>query len=108
MAHLFCHSCGTKIEYANAQPNFCVKCGQALNSTASVKQPNAPVASEAISDDETDAESIPSISNIQVEYEAHGNNTFTLGSLAGKETPPDYRPRKRSRSVDEFIDEKKE
>ena len=108
MAHLFCHSCGTKIEYAHAQPNFCVKCGQALNSTASVKKPDAPVASEAISDDETNAENIPSISNIQIEYEAHGNNTFTLGSLAGKDTPPDYRPRKGSRSVNEFIDEKKE
>ena len=27
MAHLFCHSCGTKLSYAHAQPNFCGKCG---------------------------------------------------------------------------------
>ena len=46
MAHLFCHSCGTKIEYAHAQPNFCVKCGQALNSTASVKRPEPEIKTE--------------------------------------------------------------
>jgi hypothetical protein len=108
MAHLFCHSCGTKIEYAHAQPNFCVKCGQALNSNATTQASAPPVEVKPISDDETDAQQIPSLASIQVDYEAGGNHTFTLGSLAGKETPPDYRPRKGSRSVNEFIDEKKE
>tara|TARA_R110000824_G_scaffold370738_1_gene560411 strand:+ start:583 stop:909 length:327 start_codon:yes stop_codon:yes gene_type:complete len=108
MAHLFCHSCGTKIEYAHAEPNFCVKCGQSLNSTASIQTPTSPVESKPISDDETDAQQIPSLANIQVEIQAEGNHTFTLGSLAGQGTPPDYRPRKGSTSVDEFIDEKKE
>ena len=107
MAHLFCHSCGTKLEYAHAQPNFCVRCGQALNSTASTKATTPPVESEATADDETNAQQVPSLGSIQVEIEADGNRTFTLGSLAGQETPPDYRPRKGPKSVDEFIDEKK-
>jgi len=108
MAHLFCHSCGTKIEYAHAQPNFCVKCGQALSNTATAQASASPVKSQPVSDEETDAEFVPPLGNIQVEIQAEGNRTFTLGSLAGKETPPDYKPRKGSRSVDEFIDEKKE
>ena len=33
MSHLFCHTCGFKIEYANVKPNFCGKCGQQLNNT---------------------------------------------------------------------------
>jgi hypothetical protein len=108
MAHLFCHSCGTKLEYAHAQPNFCVKCGQSLNSTASVQTPAPTIVSQSISDNETDAQHVPALGSIEVDCEVEGNRTFTLGSLAGKETPPDYRPRKGSRSVDEFIDEKKE
>jgi len=107
MAHLFCHSCGTKIEYAHAQPNFCVKCGQALNSMASTKAPTPDPTSQAISDEETNAEFVPSLASIQVELETGGNNTFTLGSLAGEKTPPDHRPRG-ARSVNEFIDEKRE
>ena len=31
MSHIFCHSCGTKLSYAHAKPNFCAKCGQQLN-----------------------------------------------------------------------------
>jgi|TARA_R110002110_G_scaffold294086_1_gene508050 hypothetical protein len=108
MAHLFCNNCGTKLEYAHAQPNFCVKCGQALNSNATAEASASPVESKAISDDETDAQHIPSLASIQVEIEADGHNTFTLGSLAGKGTPADYRPRKGSTSVNEFVDEKRE
>lgn len=110
MAHLFCHSCGTKIEYAHAQPNFCVKCGQALNSIASVKRPEPEEKAEQasqVSEDETDAEFVPSLGSIQVHYEAGGNKTFTLGSLAGEKTPPDYKPRRGRKTVDEFIDERR-
>jgi hypothetical protein len=107
MAHLFCHSCGTKLEYAHAQPNFCIKCGQALNDTATTQASASPVESKPISDDETDAQHVPSLASIQVECETGGTNTFTLGSLAGKKTPPEYKPRG-ARSVNEFIDEKRE
>jgi hypothetical protein len=108
MSHLFCNNCGTKLEYAHAQPNFCVKCGQALNSSVAAQASASPITSKSISDEETDAEFVPSLASVQVDIENDGNRTFTLGSLAGKETPPDYKPRRGSRSVDEFIDEKKE
>ena len=108
MSHLFCHSCGTKLEYARAQPNFCGKCGQALNDTATTQASTPPATSKPISDEETDAEFVPSLASIQVDIEAEGHRTFTLGSLAGKGTPADYRPRKGPKSVNEFIDEKKE
>ena len=108
MAHLFCHSCGTKIEYAHAQPNFCVKCGQALNSNASIKQSVPEMKSQSVSEDETDAESVPSLGGIQVDYEAGGNNTFTLGSLASSKTPPDREVRRGRKTIDEFIDERRE
>ena len=43
-----------------------------------------------------------------VSFVDNGNNTFTLGSLAGQNTPPDYKGGNAPRSVDEFIDDKKE
>tara|TARA_R110002020_G_scaffold22527_1_gene76120 strand:+ start:1414 stop:1641 length:228 start_codon:yes stop_codon:yes gene_type:complete len=71
--------------------------------------PQRQETSSAISEDETDAESVPNISQLQVEYDVtHDNKSFTLGSLVGQDTPADYRGGRRSRSIDEFIDEKKE
>ena len=46
------------------------------------------------------------IGKIQVEYSAEANNTFTLGSLAGENTPPNFSKSRGSKSVDEFLDEK--
>jgi hypothetical protein len=111
MSHLFCHSCGTKISYAHAQPNFCGKCGQQLNATASQNTaeglPNLKE-SVLISQDETDASSVPSLRNIEVEYETSDHNSFTLGSLVGEGAKKSAPKRERgSRSINEFIDEKK-
>ena len=111
MNHLFCQSCGNKLEYANAKPNFCVKCGTALHSHASsmTVAPKIQQPASATSEDETNAESIPHIDRLEVEYDvSNGNNTFTLGSLAGQNTPPDYKGGNAPSSVDEFIDDKKE
>ena len=72
MAHLFCHSCGAKLSYSNAKPNFCGKCGIQLNTLASTTSTNTsagmPVLekSVAMSHDETDAESVPNITSVQV------------------------------------------
>jgi len=109
MSHLFCHSCGGKLSYSHAKPNFCGKCGQQLNTSATTN-----VAAEAstveksviLSEDETDATSVPHVANFQVEYDA-AQIPVTLGSLIGEKTPPDYRKGKRALSVNEFIDEKK-
>ena len=47
MSHIFCYSCGVKIEYNFAKPNFCSKCGASFGgeqqSQAAVEQvPNQP------------------------------------------------------------------
>ena len=111
MSHLFCQSCGNKLEYANAKPNFCVKCGTPLHSHASstTVSPKIQHTASAISEDETNAESLPHIDKLEVEYDVETNTrSFTLGSLAGHNTPPDYKGGRGPRSVNEFIDEKKE
>ena len=108
MAHLFCHSCGTKIEYAHAKPNFCGKCGQQLKasvSTNTAAELPALEKSVVVSSDETDAQSVPHISNFQVEYDIE-QTTTTLGSLIG-ESEPSPKEKGRTLSVNEFIDEKK-
>ena len=111
MSHLFCHSCGNKLEFANAKPNFCGKCGQQLAVTHATNTNTAvgqPVLKESVElkGGETDASSVPHIDKIQVEYVAEGHNTFTVGSLVGDNSPPDYKKRREPKSVDEFIDEK--
>jgi hypothetical protein len=109
MNHLFCHSCGGKLSYNLAKPNFCGKCGQQLNmsvATNVVKEASTVGKSAILSEDETDAISVPHIANFQVEYSVE-QNPVTLGSLIGERTSPDHKKRGRSLSVDEFIDEKK-
>jgi|TARA_R100000995_G_scaffold59271_1_gene29885 hypothetical protein len=111
MSHLFCPSCGTKLEYANAKPNFCVKCGVQLNTSyASNTAQDQPTIVENVDfgEDETNSQSIPSISKLQVDFEVDDSKTFTLGSLAGKNAPPTNTRRAKAKSVDEFIDERKE
>ena len=84
MAHLFCHSCGTKLEYAHAKPNFCNKCGQQLSasvSTSSTIQSPVLEKSEVISNDETDAQFVPHIENFQFELAAT-NFVALLGFLS--------------------------
>jgi hypothetical protein len=113
MAHLFCHSCGAKLSYANAKPNFCGKCGEQLNSLASTTSTNTsagmPVLEKSvvISQDETDAQSVPEITNLQVEVQASDKNPLTFGSLMGESTQSDNSQRRKARSINEFIDEKK-
>tara|TARA_R100000315_G_C5164762_1_gene94940 strand:+ start:55 stop:393 length:339 start_codon:yes stop_codon:yes gene_type:complete len=111
MSRLFCPSCGTKLEYANAKPNFCVKCGVQLNTSyASNTAQDQPTIVENVDfgEDETNSQSIPSISKLQVDFEVDDSKTFTLGSLAGNNAPPTNTRRAKAKSVDEFIDERKE
>ena len=113
MAHLFCHSCGAKLAYAHAKPNFCEKCGEQLNSLASTTSTNSsagmPVLEKSvvISQDETDAQSVPLISNFQVDIEESDKSPMTFGSLLGESTESDEDRAKKARSINEFIDEKK-
>ncbi len=109
MSHLFCHSCGHKMTYGHAKPNFCTKCGQQLNKSVSVNTAGAESTvqkSVVLSDNETDAESVPEISSLQVEIQNEKNIT-TFGSLVGEEQSEKRERSTRSRSINEFIDEKK-
>jgi hypothetical protein len=111
MNHLFCHSCGGKLSYSLAKPNFCGKCGQQLNisvATNAVALGKASTVEKAVilSEDETDVLSVPHITDFQVEYSAE-QSSVTLGSLIGEQPAPDHKKRRRSLSVNEFIDEKK-
>ena len=110
MAHLFCHSCGHKMEYAHAKPNFCAKCGQQLNASISANTAqDTPTIQKSVvlSDNETDAESVPVITDFQVDYEVSDRPTMTLGSLIGEPTPSEYKGDNKTSSLNEFIDEKK-
>ena len=109
MAHLFCQSCGTKISYAHAQPNFCSKCGTQLgNSVSTNTAAGLPTIEKSVlvSSDETDSNSVPVVANFQYEVE-DSRNTITLGSLMGEPPSRKNEEGRKSRSVDEFIDEKK-
>jgi len=109
MSHLFCPNCGSKIEYAHSKPNFCGSCGNPLNTsiaTNTASSKDTVIESVDFGEDETSSASIPNIDKIQVEFSAEANNTFTLGSLAGKNTPPSFSKGRGSKSVDEFLDEK--
>ena len=104
MNHLFCHGCGNKLSYSLAKPNFCGKCGQKLgmSATANIDSEKSAV----LEQDETDVSSVPHIDDFQIEYDME-QASVTLGSLLGAQVAPDYKKRRRSLSVDEFIDEKK-
>ena len=109
MNHLYCHSCGYKMTYSHAKPNFCTKCGQQLNKSVSVNtadEHSTVQKSVVLSDNETDAESVPQIGRLQVEIDAK-NNSMTFGSLIGEKQADKTETRKESRTIDEFIDEKK-
>ncbi len=103
MSHIFCFNCGVKIEYNFVKPNFCSKCGTGFGgqqqSQAAVEQAPSQTKASLVSDDETDAEFVPQLRRLDVEVEKP--RTFTIGSLAGQNTPPDYKGRG-SYNFDEF------
>ena len=96
------------MEYANAKPNFCAKCGSPMHSLASSMTVSPKPSVSELSEEETDVESVPNIDRLQIDYDvAHDNRSFTLGSLVGENTPPERKSRNAPRRLDEFIDDKK-
>jgi len=112
MNHIFCSSCGNKMQYNLAKPNFCTKCGTGLGSVAVAKNIVAPKSRsqeeyEDLDEDETGVDFIPDIRKLAVDIESDsGNHSFTFGSLFGQNTAKSFSGGRR-RSVDDFIDEKK-
>jgi hypothetical protein len=90
----FCSECGTKVEYKFSPPKFCSQCGSPMGvATINESKPidrnvNSVRKSQAISDSETDAESVPNISKLSYEIEDFGSSVnHTIGSLGGKSMP---------------------
>ena len=111
MNHVFCTQCGHKIEFNHSKPNFCPKCGTPTNSvseaSAPVKIVRETVDNKNLKDDETSVDELPNITELKVDIQAEGDNsTFTFGSLFGENNEP-KRTRRRSKDVNDFIDEKK-
>lgn len=114
MNHIFCSSCGNKIQYNLAKPNFCTKCGSGLGSIAVAKK-ISPANRESedfdddedLDEDETSVNRVPNIKKFDVDIESDGgNHSFSFGTLFGQNSENSFKPRRR-RSVDDFIDEKK-
>jgi hypothetical protein len=111
MNHIFCSSCGNKIQYSLAKPNFCTKCGTGLGTIAVAKNttPSKVRIQEEYDDleeDETGVDFVPDIRKLAVDIEPDGgNHSFTFGSLFGDSTRA-YNGGRR-KSIDDFIDEKK-
>ena len=114
MNHIFCSSCGNKLQYNLAKPNFCTKCGSILGSIAIAKKilPSESFYQEEeddddLDEDETSTASVPNIKKLAVDIESDSSNrSFNFGSLFGQNSENSFKPTRR-RSVDDFIDERK-
>lgn len=108
MAVSFCTSCGNKMSYTFAAPNFCGKCGTKLNSltTASAAPKRAPQKQE--DDEEFDSEEfsnsdeIPTLRSLayEIEGDPSGNRSYQLGELFGQ--PRVFSRKDRPMSLDEL------
>lgn len=89
----YCSECGSKHEYKFSPPKFCSNCGDPMGVATDESKPldrkvTSQRKSQAISDNETDAESVPQISKLEYDLEDFGASTqHTLGSLHGKTAP---------------------
>ena len=86
MRSIFCTTCGAKIEYSTAKPKFCSSCGEPMsNSVASInkvmpKNMQRKKISQ-LGEDETDADQVPSLANLEYDIEVPQDNIFNLGSI---------------------------
>lgn len=109
MNHVFCTECGNKIEYSYSKPKFCSSCGNKFGgSNISVKKPLKSLeVEESLSEDETSIEEVPDIRSLAVDTESYGNNVFSFESLVGERDRNPKIRNKGSRSLEDFIDDKK-
>ena len=91
MAIKFCTDCGKKLEYKFSPPKFCSDCGSPIGiASLNESSPRRTISKKivALSDDETDAESVPYIQKLEYEIDDFGASLQqTMGSLAGKQAP---------------------
>lgn len=96
MRSIYCTSCGSKISYSVAAPNFCSSCGEPMGSSSNASQkvpePEAKPAVNSryrqlpkkrslrqrpevsLAEDETDIDYVPDISKLQYEIDIPKDN----------------------------------
>ena len=109
MNRIYCTECGAKVEYAYSKPKFCSNCGTGFGGLHKNKENfKKSVETTSLAEDETDAEEVPILYNgLAVDTESHGNNVFSFESLVGEEDKSKAVRNKRSRSLDDFINDRK-
>ncbi|MGA0317665.1 MAG: hypothetical protein ACO3LB_08270 [Flavobacteriaceae bacterium] len=109
MNRIYCTGCGHKIEYAYSKPKFCSNCGLSLDTTQKSRENFQKNVDDAfLAEDETDAEEVPTLYNgLAVDTESYGNNVFSFESLIGEEDKSKAVRSKRSRNLDDFINDRK-
>ena len=80
MKSQFCTSCGNKVEYSFAPPNFCSKCGTAMAGDA---PPRQQVAQAALAEPPPQ-ETVPKVSRLEydINYEGAGSRSIKFEDLA--------------------------
>jgi hypothetical protein len=108
MNHVFCTDCGFKIEYSYSKPKFCSSCGTKTGA-ASLKKGSLvkKQPEEALAEDETLIDEIPDITSISVDVEQYNDNIFTFESLSEGRSSGGVRKRRGSKTIEDFIDDKK-
>ena len=106
MKHVFCTECGNKIEYSYSKPKFCSNCGgkcgpEGLNKEIASRDVE-PV--DDLAEDETLINEVPSISRLEVDFESNGNNVFTFESLVDEKAGKKPVTKRRTKTLDDFID----
>ena len=90
MKHEFCTSCGTKVEYNFAPPNFCSKCGNPLGSVS-----KATIAPPQKFEEKVEEEVVPILDKLQydVSYQGLGANQIKFEDLATQKPTSQDRPK---------------
>jgi hypothetical protein len=107
MAFSFCTNCGNKMTYTVSPPNFCGKCGNPLNASASKKvasrQREEQDFEEEGSEEFSSSNEVPSLQSLAYDIEEEsGNRSYQLGELFGQ--PKTFSRRNRPMSLDQLKD----
>lgn len=107
MNHVFCTDCGFKIEYSYSKPKFCSSCGSKCGGGILKKESKTSLKDESLAEDETSVDEVPNISRLAVDTESYGNNVFSFESLIGQDDKGPEVRNKGSRTLEDFINDKK-
>ena len=107
----YCYQCGTAVQYGGTKPNFCPKCGCALNTTKATKLGSESPVSGLELELEPEIE-IPLIDALEVDIEVSAGQQITLGEIAGtsegnaSSAHDDFKaPKSKKMSKKKFLDE---